>query len=143
MRLWNTHPHPVYTSSIPPRHMLALEYIATCAAPAAAIILHTLGHTTLHTNTLLLWVCSTLAFAAQGTSPLGRMLGLWYEDVQWQFALPWWRVVGMVGAEVVYGAATVGVGSVVSLVMRCCSPPRQCMGERLVGGRMVVERRVV
>lgn len=49
----------------------------------------------------------------------------------------------MLAVEVAYGVVTVGAGSVLSLVLRCCTRSRQCMGERIVGGRLVLERRVV
>jgi hypothetical protein len=73
-------------------------------------------------------------------SPLQRKHQLWYEDAKsGHAASPTLVLLGWL-LEVVYVACSLGIGALVSLVMRCLTPSRQSLGERLAGVRLIVER---
>lgn len=128
-----------YEQHPPARPLLALEYLTTCGIPAAAIVLHVSG-ATIPPPYALAWVIVHALCFAQGTSPVGRCLGMWYEHAVWCYTLPAWRVWAVVVLETAYCAASLGLGGLWSIAQRCCSPSRQGVAERLLCGRLVMER---
>lgn len=66
--------------------------------------------------------------------------GLWYEDSCTGQPVPWARIAAAQAVEAAYCAATLGLGSVLSLALRCCAVPGAAFGERVSGIHLVQER---
>lgn len=132
----------VYEQHPPTRALLALEYLATCGIPAAAIVLQLAGIWAITPMFIASWLVIHALCFAHGTSPIGRCASAWYEHATWCYVLPAWRVWAVVVLETAYCAASLGLGGAWSVAHRCWGGPRQSVAERLLSARLVVERRV-
>jgi hypothetical protein len=65
--------------------------------------------------------------------------GIWYEELQWGHAPPAWRGLAAGAIDVAYAVSTLGVGVVVSLLLRVGSERRQSVGELCARVRAVRE----
>ena len=74
---------------------------------------------------------------ANGTSVLGRLLGLWWEEPTWKHAAPAHLILMAGLADCLYTLLTLGLGGVATLCRR--SLTGQSFGERWAGIHMVHE----
>jgi hypothetical protein len=86
------------------------------------------------------WVCCFHNSWLRGRPTGGRLLSSWYEDTTWGHAVPATRAALAQILETVYLLGTVGSGAVVSLLMRWKTG--QSVGEKIVGVRLVVEKKI-
>jgi hypothetical protein len=78
----------------------------------------------------------------QGRSLGARVLGLWWQDVEYGHRAPFSSAVGAACLEELYVCLTLGLGGLVSLLMRCWpGSMRQSFGEKCAGVRLVREVR--
>lgn len=73
---------------------------------------------------------------SQGSSTCA---GLWLEDAASEQAAHPARVAAAQLLDAAYAAATLGLGVIVSLCMRCCTAARASVGERMLGLQLVQE----
>jgi hypothetical protein len=85
------------------------------------------------------WLCCGHNWL-QGRPSAGLLTSTWYEDLIWGHGAPATRAALAQILETVYVLGTVGSGAVVSLLMRWKTG--QSVGEKIVGVRLVVEKKV-
>lgn len=73
----------------------------------------------------------------QGTSLVGRLLGLWWEEPDWRHAAPPHLIIMACLADCFYAFSTLGLGGVATLCRR--SLTGQSFGERWAGVHMIHE----
>lgn len=76
---------------------------------------------------------------AAGRPAAGRFIGICFEELQWGHAPPAWRGLASGVIDVAYAVSTLGVGVVVSLLLRVGSERRQSVGELCARVRAVRE----
>ncbi|GAB4819837.1 hypothetical protein N2152v2_006883 [Parachlorella kessleri] len=140
----------LFVTEDPSGQVLALEYVVSMAAGIAATVAVAYAWAAPAAPAALRASCLALAWWLtveawrRGRSSGGRLLGLWYEELTWGHAPPAWRVIAAGLLELGYVLGSAGLGTPVSLFMRCWRGRGgrrrgQSVGERLAGVRLVRE----
>lgn len=128
-----------YESAVAPRASLALDWALGAGAGAFAGILTIWRELDVPPALRVATAVSAAVSAAAAVAGRSPVPDLWWESMATGGRAPGVRALAALTVDALYGAATLGVGAIVTLVARLTT--RASLGDRLAGVRLVVERR--
>ena len=128
-----------FESDVAPRASLALDWALGAGAGAVAGILTIWRELDVPPALRVVTAASAAVAAIAAVAGRSPVPDLWWESVATGGRAPGARALAALAVDAGYGAATLGVGAIVTLVARLTT--RASLGDRLAGVRLVVERR--